>query len=158
MHLVLTYFDRLKGPSIFMSFPDAKIEEDIINKLIKFFDLDINETFFEIVLINKQKKIINLYIEIPSDWARGKKEMVMLSLIMKKEYPSELVYAFIVETSHKILKTNNVFKAFYNNDDHYNENIEVFLAHEQIRIILFDCLSDLISRLESKIKKKIRRN
>ncbi len=157
MHLVLTYFDRLKGPSIFLSFPDAKIEEDIIYKLIKFFDLEINETFFEIVLINKKKKIINLYIEIPSEWARGGKEMVMLSLIMKKEYKSELVYAFIVETSHQILKTKNVYKAFYTNDDHYNDNIEVYLAHEQIRIILFDCLSSLISRLESKLNKKIKK-
>ncbi|MBY9007601.1 MAG: hypothetical protein KGD63_12695 [Candidatus Lokiarchaeota archaeon] len=155
MHLVLTYFDRLKGPSIFLSFPEVKLEEDIINKLIKFFDLDINETFFEIVLINKNKKIINLYIEIPSEWARGKKEMVMLSLIMKKSYPSELLYAFIVETSHKILKTDNVFKAFYKDDDNYNNNIEVFLAHEQIRLILFDSLTALILRMESKKKKKM---
>ncbi len=152
MHLVLTYFDRLRGPSIFLSYPEIEIEEDIINKLIKFFDLDINETFFEIVLINKNKKMINLYIEIPSEWARGSKEMVMLSLIMKKTYPSELLYAFIVETSHKILKTKDVYKAFYKDDDHFNDNIEVFLAHEQIRLILFDSLNALISRLESKKK------
>ena len=78
MHLVLTFFHRVKGPEILISYPDAKLEEDIIEKLIRFFDLEINETFFEIVLINKKKKIINLYFEIPSDWARGKKELAML--------------------------------------------------------------------------------
>ena len=152
MHLVLTYFHQIIGPSIFLSFPDAKLEEDIINKLMRFFDLDINETFFEIVLINKQKKIVNLYIEIPSVWARGKKEMVMLSLIMKIEYPSELVYTFLVEASHKILKTENVYKAFYKEEDLHSSDIEIDITYEAIKKILLNCLTGLISRLKAKDK------
>ena len=73
MHLVLTYFHQIKGPEILTSYPDAKLEEDIIEKLIRFFDLDINETFFEIILINKHKRITNLYFELSSEWGRGKK-------------------------------------------------------------------------------------
>ncbi|MHA2183495.1 MAG: hypothetical protein ACXAAI_00745, partial [Promethearchaeota archaeon] len=93
------------------------MEEEVINRLLKFFDLDINETFFEIILITKKKKIVNFNFEIPSQWARGKKEFAMLSLIMKEEYESELVYAFIVDSSYKIIKTENVYKAFYKDDD-----------------------------------------
>jgi hypothetical protein len=118
---------------------------------MRFFDLDIDEAFFEIVLINKKKKIVNLYVEIPSEWARGKKEMVMLSLIMKKEYLSELVYSFIVETSHKILKTDKVYKAFYREEVIPGSDIEIDLAYEAIKKILLECLSSLIKRLESKI-------
>ena len=151
MHLVLTYFHQVIGPSIFLSFPDAKLEQDIINKLMRFFDLDINETFFEIVLINKKKKIINLYVEIPSEWARGKKEMVMLSLIMKKEYLSELVYTFLVEASHKILKTENVYKAFYMEEDLHNSDLEIDATYEAIKRILLDCLTGLIKRLETNL-------
>ncbi len=153
MHLVLTYFHQIKGPSVLMSYPNEKLEEDIINRLLKFFDLEIDETFFEIVLITKKKKIINFNFEIPSEWARGKKEFVMLSLIMKKEYESESMYAFIVDSSYKILKTKNVFKSLYKDDDFRNSNdIEIDITYEQIRKILFDCLTSLISRIEDRIK------
>jgi hypothetical protein len=135
-----------------LSYPDEKLEQDLINKLKKFFDLEIDETFFEIVLITKKKKIINFHFEVPSDWARGKKEFVMLSLIMKKEYNSEDLYAFLVESSYKILKTKNVYKAFYKNSDFYYNDIEIDLNYEIIRKILFNCINNLILRLEDKIK------
>ena len=119
----------------------------------KFFDLEIDETFFEIILITKKKKIINFHFEIPSEWARGKKEDAMLSLIINKEYESESMYAFIVDSSYKILKTRNVFKAFYKDNDFRNDNdIEIDVTFEQIKKILFECLTSLISRIEDKIK------
>ncbi len=149
LHLVLTYFHRIQGPSIFLSFPDAKLEEDIINKLMKFFDLDINETFFEIILINKKKRILNLYFEIPSEWARGKKEMAMLSLIMDEKFNSRLTWSFIVEASRKIISTPSIFKAFYKYDDFREDDIEIDIAYETIKILLFDCLSSLIKRMEN---------
>ena len=151
MQLVLTYFHRIKGPSIFLSFPqnNAKLEEDIVHKLMKFFDLDINETFFEIVLINKKKRILNLYFEIPSDWARGNIEMAMLSLIMKIEFNSRLTWSFLVQASHKIISTPAIFKAFYKDDDFHDNDIEIDIAFETIKILLFDCLSGLIKRMEN---------
>ena len=77
----------------------------------------------------------------------------MLSLIMKREYQSESLYAFIVDSSYKILKTENVYKAFYKNDDfRENTDIEIDLTYEQIKKILFDCISSLIMRIEEKIK------
>ena len=135
-----------------LSYPDEKLEENLINKLIKFFDLEIDETFFEIVLITKKKRIVNFHFEIPSEWARGKKEFAMLSLIMKIEYNSEDLYAFLVDSSYKILKTENVYKAFYKDDDFYFNDIQIDLAYEIIRKILFDCLASLISRIEDKIR------
>jgi len=120
--------------------------------LKKFFDLAIDETFFEIVLITKKKKIVNFHFEIPSEWARGKKEFAMLSLIMKKEYKSEDLYAFIVDSSYKILKTENVYKAFYKDSDFHYNDIEIDLNYEIIRKILFNCLTSLILRIEDKIK------
>ena len=56
MLLILTYFHQIKGPSVLISYPEVKLEEDIISRLLKFFDLEINETFFEIVLITKKKE------------------------------------------------------------------------------------------------------
>ncbi|MFX1455336.1 MAG: hypothetical protein ACFFDB_08150 [Promethearchaeota archaeon] len=152
MHLVLSYFDGILGPSVLLSYPDEKLEENIIKKLKKFFDLDIDEPFFEIVLITKKKKIINFQFEIPSEWARGKKESAMLSLIMKIDYKSEDLYAFLVDSSYKILKTENVYKAFYKYDEFHDNDIEIDLNFELIRKILFNCLQSLILRIEDKIK------
>ena len=151
MHLVLTYFHKIRGPEILMSYPDEKLEEDIIDKLMRFFDLEINETFFEIILINKHKRIINLYFEIPSEDARGKKELAMLSLIMKEKYDSRLIYSFLVDTVQKIIRTENIFKAFYKKDDFYDNDIEIEICYEAIKNILFNCLSSLINRLKSRI-------
>ncbi len=67
MHLVLTYFYQIQGPNILISYPDEKLEENLINKLKKFFDLEIDENFFEIILITKKKKIVNFHFEVPSD-------------------------------------------------------------------------------------------
>jgi hypothetical protein len=152
VHLVLSYFDGILGPSVLLSYPDEKLEETLINKLKKFFDLDIDEPFFEIVLITKKKKIINFQFEIPSEWARGKKELAMLSLIMKIDYRSEDLYAFLVDSSYKIIKTENVYKAFYKFDEFRDNDIEIDLNFEIIRKILFNCLKSLILRIEDKIK------
>lgn len=76
----------------------------------------------------------------------------MLSLIMKRTYDSEQFYTFIVDASYKILKTENVYKAFYKYDDFHDNDIEIDLTYEQIKTILFNCLQSLISRIEDKIK------
>lgn len=128
------------------------MEEDLISKLQKFFDLEIDEPFFEIVLITKKKKIINFHFEIPSEWARGKKELAMISLIMKMEYESENFYAFLVDASYKILKTDRVYKAFYKDNEFYDNDIEIDLNYEIIRKILFKSVSSFILRIEDKIK------
>jgi hypothetical protein len=150
MHLILTFFHKVKGPEILMSYPEVELEEDIIEKLIRFFDLEINETFFEIILINKKKRIINLYFEVISEWARGNKELAMLSLIMKEKYESRLIYSFLVDTVQKIRSTEKIFKAFYKDDDFRDNDIEIDLGYETIKRILFDCLNNLINRLNSK--------
>ena len=150
MHLVLTYFHNIKGPNILMSYPDIKLEQDRIEKLMRFFDLDINETFFEIILINKHKRIINLFFELPSEWARGKIQLAMLSLIMKEKYDSRMIYAFLIDAVQKIISTENVFKAFYKSDDFQDNDIGIDLGYEAIKKVLFNCLSSLIKRLKSK--------
>jgi hypothetical protein len=142
---------------VFLSYPEVKLKEDIIEKLLRFFDLEIGEDFIEIIIINQHKKIINLYFELPSEWARGKKEEVMLSLIMKEEYNSRLIYSFLIDTVHKIRSRENVFKAFYKDNDYVDHDIEIDISYEAIKRILFSCLTKLINKIEAdnKIKREV---
>ena len=69
---------------------------------------------------------------------------------MKEKYESRLIYSFLVDTVQKIIRTENIFKAFYKKDDFYDNDIEIDISYEAIKKILFNCLSSLINRLESK--------
>ena len=68
------------------------------------------------------------------------------------EYESDNFYAFLVDSSYKILKTDNVYKAFYKDDEFHDNDIEIDLTYEIIRKILFECVSSFILRMEDKIK------
>ena len=72
----------------------------------------------------------------------------MLSLIMKIEFDSKLTYAFLVETSRRILSTPKVYKAFYKDDDFRDVNdLEIDVSYETIKNILINSLSNLIKRM-----------
>ncbi|MFX1375699.1 MAG: hypothetical protein ACFFA0_07795 [Promethearchaeota archaeon] len=76
----------------------------------------------------------------------------MLSLIIKKDYESSQFYAFLVDSSYKIIKTKNVYKAFYKDDEFRDNDIEIDSSYEIIRKILFNCVSSFILRIEDKMK------
>ncbi|MFX1393674.1 MAG: hypothetical protein ACFFAH_08870, partial [Promethearchaeota archaeon] len=78
MYLVFSYFDKIKGPEIFFSLPED-IPKSIRNTVMGIFDSNIENPFFEYVL--EDQKIVNLNFELPSPWARGNTEMVMISVI-----------------------------------------------------------------------------
>ncbi len=91
MQLVLMYFDTVMGPEIWFSYPDSVLER-VSKKMEGFFDLDMRDNFFEVSLIEENIKITNLFFEIPSSWARGNVEMLMLSIVSGKDYSRELSY------------------------------------------------------------------
>jgi hypothetical protein len=147
MYLTLTYFHSIKGPIVYLSYPE-EIPENIKRKIVNFFDLDINASFFEIVLIEEKQRIINFYFELPSTWARGDVEMCMISVIMKMEYDSTLIYDFLKESYKQMASIDNIYKGFYKFDDFHDNDIEIDLNYELIKKILRTCLDKLIEKLK----------
>jgi len=139
MNIILTYFNPTLGPIIFFSLPDG-ISEDISKKILSFFNFELNEEFFEIVLVNENLKITNLYFEIQSSWARGGTEMVMISIIFDKNFKflkkGEFFNQILKEISKKINDTNIVYKAFYKNSDFEKDDKEVNEKYEMLKEIL----------------------
>jgi len=126
----LNFFNTIRGPQILCYYPDT-LEENLAQQIANLLNISelLKQKFF-VYETSPQFKTVNYYFEIPSEWARGKKEFAMLSLIMKIEYKSEDLYTFLVDSSYKILKTENVYKAFYKFDDFHNDDFEIDLNYE----------------------------
>ncbi|MFX1574402.1 MAG: hypothetical protein ACFFB0_16805 [Promethearchaeota archaeon] len=150
MQLALLYFNSIMGPEIFFSYPDPILEK-ISKKILGFFDLDMTDQFFEVSLVEEDLKLTNLYFEITSCWARGKKEMVMLSVISDKNYKSELFYDALKDYSYKIVSTVNIYKAFYTKGFLKEEDAEIDSKKEELHNIIIDCYNHLEDKLKSKL-------
>ncbi len=136
LNLVLTYFHAFYGPKVLISHPE-RVPDDI-KKVISgfFFNLDMNNPFFEVTLVEEDLKITNLYFEIPSVWARGNREMVMISVITKKNFKSEFFYDLLTEYSEKIKSSINMYKSLYAQDQQKQDK-EVEVKYQELHK-LFD--------------------
>jgi hypothetical protein len=66
--------------------------------------------------------LVDYFFQIPSDWARGAKEMVMITTIFEDKILPEHEYAIhplFVDFAILIKKTEEVFKGFYLQDEKY---------------------------------------
>ena len=151
MQLALLYFNTVLGPEIYFSHPGTILEK-VGKKMLGFFDLDMTDNFFEVSLIEEDLKITNLYFEITSCWARGNKEMLMLSVITKKNYKSELFYNTLKDYSFKIMSIVNIYKAFYTRGYLNEEDPEIDLKVKELEEILQQCYDNLGERLKDKIE------
>ncbi|TFG19462.1 MAG: hypothetical protein EU529_16295 [Promethearchaeota archaeon] len=145
MNLVFSYFDQIKGPEIFYSLPE-EISEKFSKAIKGIFDSTIDNPYFEYIL--KDQKIISLNFEIPSDWARGNNEMVMISIISDKDLKSEHFYDLLKEVSNKIKSDMNIYKSLYIKDKTTVEDKEIDEKYTELRQLLFSSFD----KLEKKIK------
>ncbi len=151
MQLALLYFNTVVGPEIFFSHPGSILEK-ISKKMLNFFDLDMSEEFFEVILIEEDLKITNMYFEITSCWARGNKEMLMFSIITDRDFKGELLYETMKNYSTKIKSIVNIYKAFYTKGYLNKNDPEIELKVKELHEILQEFYDVLRERSTEKIK------
>ncbi|MFX0003100.1 MAG: hypothetical protein ACFFAA_05480 [Promethearchaeota archaeon] len=161
MKLALLYFNTITGPEIYFSHPGSIIEK-VSKKILGFFDLDMTDKFFEVSLVEEDLKLINLYFEITSCWARGNKEMLMLTVITDKNHRSEVFYDILKDYSLKIMSAVNLYKAFYLKGYLKENDQEIETKINELHTILLECYKQLEERLhinveEGKIIKKFKK-
>ncbi len=113
--LNLSFFNTIRGPQLLCYFPNSLDEEKAqqIANLLNISEL-IKQKFF-VYETSPQFKTVNYYFEIPSEWARGKKEMLLISLILIEE-PIEQVHVFeelLKRIGEKIAGVKDAYKGFY---------------------------------------------
>lgn len=88
MIVILSYFHTKIGPLIFYSFPKKQLDKEISVRIFDIMDQPNKEEFLTQTFENF--KLLNYYFQISSDWARGSKEMAMLSILTSQQISTEI--------------------------------------------------------------------
>ena len=113
----LSYFHRKIGPLVFYSFPEKVLDGQLSVRIANIMDQAFEEGFFTHSFENFNS--MNYYFEIFSEWARGNKEMLMLSVLFDQVTDSDIeqnVLNWCIEFAEKLQSNEEIYKAFYINE------------------------------------------
>ena len=100
------------------------LDEQLSTRIANIMDQTVSEGFFTHSF--ESKNSMNYYFEIHSDWARGNKEMLMVSIIFNQQTQPEIeqnVLSLCTDFSEKLQSNEDIFTAFYINDiNNFDEN------------------------------------
>jgi hypothetical protein len=122
--IILSFFNRKKGPIIFHSYPENALIESEMIEITQNMSHAFKKEFF-VQYSSTIPSSLNYYFEIYSDWARGKKEMLLLSIMINKPITPILekkIQPICLDFATQIKNEENTFKALYiNNLDNRSE-------------------------------------
>ncbi len=132
--VAISYFHRKIGPLVFYSYPKNSLSKDLSVKIANIMDQQFSEGFFTHSFENL--KSMNYYFEIHSDWARGNKEMLMVSAVFDQQILPEIeekISELCIEFSEQLQSNEEIYTAFYINDVNYHENEkEIIIKNEAL--------------------------
>ncbi len=88
----------------------VKLPPKVRTEIAKLIDLQTTEELFTYGFENYASA--NLYFEIPSDWARGNRELLCLSILLHSGKP-ELFKETLIGGAQRLKAIPNLFKAFH---------------------------------------------
>jgi len=121
IRVVISYFDAKIGPMVFYFYPEEPPLDDLLSKNIPgLMDQNINQSFFTFSL--DPFHALNYSFEIDSprpNWARGKKESLLLSIVIDEHLSQEIEQVVINlcgEFIENIHLDGDLYAAFHLND------------------------------------------
>lgn len=122
----ISYFHRKIGPMVYFAYPQTVLSDEEKHQVANNMDTPYEEGFYSQKFGDLTS--INYYFEIYSDWARGHKEMLMISFILNispsvkiEEKIKEYCLAFI----EKLKSDREMYKCFYKIDDEHVEEEDI---------------------------------
>ncbi len=126
--IALSFFHRKIGPIVVYNYPDTFDEVSKL-RIADIMDQAYEEGFFTHSFGDLTS--MNYYFEIFSSWARGNKEMVMVSIVLNSEVTSHLEHILLswtIDFATKLKNNKEIYKGFYLNDE------ENFAEEERVKI------------------------
>lgn len=124
MIVILSHFHTKIGPSIFYSFPQSQIDKEILDRICDVMDQPKQEEL--IIQTFENVKFLNYYFHVESEWARGKEEMVMVSILINQQISPEIeqtISQICKKFSEKLQSNKEVFTGFHIKElDNFNES------------------------------------
>ena len=112
--VMLSYFHRKKGPIVYYSYPD-----NVFTEREKLYTRDLMETAFHEKFFTYQTifySSMNYYFEVGSDWSRGNKELILISIVLNtsiNDILEEKVEFLCKEFANKCQQTESMYKGFW---------------------------------------------
>lgn len=119
----LSYFDKKIGPLVFYSYPYNDLEKDVKDRIATIMDQVLTEEF--VTFSFGKYYSLNYYFEIDSDWARGNKEALMLSVIFVERISMEMEKAILticIELTDWLKSKRNIFTSFYETSSAFTQD------------------------------------
>ncbi len=116
--VAISYFHRKIGPMVYYSYPENSLKEEERIKISDIMDQAFEEGFFTHRF--GALSSMNYYFEIQSEWARGNKEMLMVSIIFDSAPSPDvetIILSWCMDFSVKLKNNKEIYKAFYNTED-----------------------------------------
>jgi hypothetical protein len=113
--ILLFYFDRTLGPRLFLTAPSdlaENLEQKTVDQIKSLLDSG-EESFFSHYFTN-ELKTANWIFKVESEWARGRAELLMISVIVPEEEPDFNYYeGLLSKFVEKIRNTPKIYKGLY---------------------------------------------
>jgi len=125
MIAMLSFFHTRIGPLIFYSYPPDQVGAEISDRLYDVMTQQKDEEFF--MHSFEDFKFLNYYFQIPSDWARGSREMLMVSLIIYNQISPEIedgIATLCKKFAEKMQTNDGIYSGFYINEIKNYEEID----------------------------------
>jgi small GTP-binding protein len=110
--IILSFFHQISGPKILIENPKVFSEKQTSN-VARLIDSAFEKGFF----IHKFPDMLsaNYFFEVPSSWARGRRETVLISILFNSDYKENLsIYeTSLTEFVLKFLKEKDIYQSFY---------------------------------------------
>ncbi|NMC08337.1 MAG: GTP-binding protein [Candidatus Lokiarchaeota archaeon] len=138
MDLILMHFNEQKGPIAFDAIPRA-VTKDVEAALVRLFDVSENEGFFEhnSKVAGQPFSCANYLFYMDSQWARGKREMAMLSLTVDDDIKPMIFEDTLAKFATALKSIKDGYKCFYINSNKKDPGIEK--AHKLVKLLITDC-------------------
>jgi len=130
LFVTLSFFHTKIGPQIYCSFPENALDAQLMRRIANLMDHPLEEGFF--IYNFEDLNSMNYYFDIYSDWARGGRQMLMLSVIVNQSVNKEReknVLLWFIEFTEKLQSNKEAYKAFHiyekqKYDEKVQKNIE----------------------------------
>ena len=126
--LIFTYFNPIIGPDILYSIPQNikdLVSEDALSQIKRMMDTATPGFFAH--RFSAELNTANYFFMVPSEWARGKQEMIMITKIIEEDDPNLDAYEKEFRDFAQNLKNNRptIYKALYTKGPPLNYKEEI---------------------------------